>query len=240
MARRKYFLLIDTETTQTDKVADFGAIVCDRQGNIHASAALLIRDFYLDRDQHPLFHFSTDSDPLWGQKNLPKRYANYDDMLSNGSRMLASVAAVNRWLAKVAATYAPVMTAYNLSFDFSKMSNTGLDVDLFPNKFCLWHSAAEKWAHGKPYRQFILDNHLFKNRTNFGNMSFPTNAEVMARFILGDASLPNEPHTAFEDARDYELPILKRLIETVKPAQYMTPKGYSWRDYQVRDHFAVK
>lgn len=237
MAKRRFFLLIDTETTQTDKVADFGAIVADKQGNIHASAALLVRDFYLDREQHPLFHYSGDTDPLWGKENLPKRYAAYDEMLANGSRMLATVPAINRWLAKVAAKYSPTMTAYNLAFDFGKMSNSGIDVDLFPQKFCLWHAAANKWAHTKAYRQFILDNHLFKNRTAFGNMSYPTNAEVMTRFILGNPDLPDEPHTAFEDARDYELPTLTRLVQTAKVSDYMNPPGFNWRDYQVRDWF---
>ena len=35
MAKRDYFLIVDTETTQTDMVADFGAIICDRKGNIY-------------------------------------------------------------------------------------------------------------------------------------------------------------------------------------------------------------
>lgn len=237
MARKKYFLIIDTETTQTDKIADFGAIVCDKRGNIAASCGVLVRDFYLDREQHPLFHFLSESDPLWGKANLPKRYANYDDMLANGSRMLASVPAINRWLAKVASQYKPVMTAYNLAFDYGKMVNSDIDVSLFPNKFCLWHAAADKWAASKAYRQFIIDNHLFKARTKHGNMSYPTNAEVMARFILGNPDLPNEPHTALEDARDYELPILQRLVNTVSPKDYMNPIGYNWRDYQVKNWF---
>src|SRR5688572_1781216 len=101
MARKKWFLVIDTETTQTNKVADFGAVVCGKDGKIEREAGLLVRDFYLDRDNHPLFHTSGIADPLWGKRNLPRRYANYDDMLKDGSRMLASVAAINRWLVRV-------------------------------------------------------------------------------------------------------------------------------------------
>ena len=239
MARKKFFLIVDTETTQSDKVADFGAVVCDKQGNVHASAGVLVRDFYLDRDAHPLFH-TRDADPLWGKINLPKRYAAYDAMLENGSRMLATVPAINRWLAKVAAQYRPVLTAYNLAFDQGKMSNSGIDHQLFEQRFCLWHAAAAKWGHTKTYREYILHCVGFNAPTQLGNMSYLTNAEKMARFVLGDLALPDEPHTALEDILDYELPILRRLVALSKAKEYMNPPGYNWRDYQVKDWFIAK
>jgi hypothetical protein len=71
-------------------------------------------------------------------------------------------------------------------------------------------------------------------------MSYHTNAEAMARFVLGNPDLPDEPHTALEDAIHYELPILKQLIATTKKADYMSPASYNWRDYQVKDWFSVK
>lgn len=239
MAKKKYFLIIDTETTQTDKVADFGAVVCDRQGRIVKTAGVLVRDFYLDREAHPLFH-TKDADPLWGKANLPKRYAEYDAMLANGSRMLASVPAVNRWLAAVASQYQPTLTAYNLAFDRGKCSNSGIDLTIFADQFCLWYAAAARWAKTKNYRNFILQTAGFNTPTKLGNMSYQTNAEVMARFVMGQPDLPAEPHTALEDAVDYELPILKALIANTKKADYMAPAAYTWRDYQVKDHFIAK
>ena len=71
-------------------------------------------------------------------------------------------------------------------------------------------------------------------------MSYITNAEVMARFVLGNPELEDEPHTALEDIVDYELPILNALIKTTKAKDYMNPTPYSWRDYQVKDWFTVK
>lgn len=241
MARKQFFLLIDTETTQTDMVADFGALVVDRKGEVFASAALLVREFYCDSVNHSLFHYSDKVDPLWGQHKLPERYANYDAMLSTGSRMLASVPAINRWLAKVYAKYNPTATAYNWAFDFGKMRNTGFDVDLMANNFCLWHASASVWGKTRDYKQVILDEHLFKARTKLGNMSYPTNAEVMARFITGNQALPDEPHTAYEDARDYELPILVALLKNRTLAEVKAAtEGYNWRNFQVRDHFMPK
>lgn len=239
MARKKYFLIVDAETTQTNQIADFGAVVCDKQGNVITSCGILVREFFMDRENHPLF-YTSDADPLWGKRNLPARYAAYERQLENGSRMLASVPAINRWLAKVAAQYRPVLTAYNIAFDAGKMSNSGIDHQLFDSRFCLWHAAAAKWGQTKAYREFILDTVSFNPPTALRNMSYVTNAEAMARFVLGQPELPNEPHTALEDILDYELPILRRLVATVKPADYMNPPGYSWRDYQVKDWFTAK
>lgn len=236
---RKYFLIIDTETTQTGKVVDFGAVVCDRQGNVVNSCGVLIRELFNSPDTDPLF-FTADANPLWGRANLPARYAAYQRQLENGSRMLASVPAVNRWLAKVAAQYRPILTAYNLAFDAGKMSATDIDHGLFDKRFCLWHAAAAKWGHTKKFRQFVLDTVSFNAPTKLGNMSYLTNAEIMARFVLGDPSLPDEPHTALEDAMDYERPILAALVKNTPPSEYMNPPVYDWRQYQVKDWFAAK
>ena len=230
-------LLIDTESTQSEKAADVGLIITNEKGEILESAAVLIRDFYLDNENHPLFHFSGDSDPLWGKKNLPRRYADYDAMLGDGRRMLASVPAVNRWLAKAKAKYNPIATAYNKSFDWRILRNSGIDIDLFDKSFCLWHAAANKHIKTKAFRQFVLDNHCFNAPTKHGNMSFLTNAEIMARFVLNDPDLPDEPHTAFEDARDYELPILVDIFKSRRKSAYMDAPPYNWRNVQVKDWF---
>lgn len=236
---KKFFLIVDTETTQTDKVADFGALICDKQGTIYSECGVLVREYYLEKEKHPLFH-SKDADPLWGVANLPRRYAEYDEMISNGSRMLATVPAINSWLAKSLAKYKPVLTAYNLNFDLGKCRNTGIDLSIFEQKFCLWYASANKWMHTREFRQFILDGHHFNPPTKFGNMSFQTKAEPMAAFVLGDHEMPNEPHTALEDARDYELPILARLVKTTSPRDYMNPRPVTWRDVQVKDWFQPK
>lgn len=233
MAKRKYFLVIDTETTQTDMVADFGAVICDKAGRIHKEIGVLVADFYTKKDSHPLFHMG---DFLGGAANLPARYAEYDAMLKNGQRMLASVAAVNKWLARANAEYSPVLTAYNLAFDRGKMRNSGIDCDMFKESFCLWHAAANKWANGRKYRQFVLDNHYFGNRTERGHMGYQTKADIMAKFLLGP-SYPDEPHTALEDARDYEVPILSALVKNTNPKEYMNPIPYNWRDFALRDCF---
>jgi len=151
MAKKQFYLIVDTETTIDEKVADFAAVIVDRKGRIAAQCAILITGIYNDRENHPLF-FNEYSGDLWKKSSLDKRYDNYWQMLANGSRMLASVAAINAWLAKAAIKYNPTLTAYNLSFDLGKCVNTGIDLSFFENQFCLWHAAFNKWAHTKQYR----------------------------------------------------------------------------------------
>ena len=40
--KKDYYLIIDTETTINDKVADFGAVICDRKGNIADQCGVLV------------------------------------------------------------------------------------------------------------------------------------------------------------------------------------------------------
>lgn len=237
MGKKKFFLIIDTETTQDGKVADFGAVVCDKQGNIHHEIGLLVKEFYFDRVNHPLFHVFGDKNEVFSAASLPLRYKAYDEMIVDGRRMATSVAGINKWLGKVKAKYNPVMTAYNIAFDIDKLTKSGIIAeDLFPERFCLWYAAAEKWGKTKAYKEFVLRNHFFGNRTKGGHIGYQTKADAMAKFLLGD-SLEDEPHTALEDAKYYELPILTRLLATVNPKVYMNPQPYSWRDYALRDNF---
>lgn len=241
MAKKNYFLIVDTETTQDGKVADFGAVICDKKGNVVAQCAVLINGIYNNSD-HPLFFDSSaPADALWSRAGADRRYAIYDKMLAEGTRMLASVSAVNRWLEKSAATYSPYLTAYNLAFDLDKLRNTGIDTTMFDKKFCLWQAAYGQWAHTKAYRNFALLLHAFNAPTTFGNMTFKTNAETMARFVLGMPELEDEPHTALEDALDYELPILRELLKKNSVKKMLDKcKPYNWRDCQVKDWFGAK
>ena len=121
MAKKDWFLIVDTETTQDSLVADFGAVVCDRKGNIATQCAVLVNNIFTDEKNHPLF-FTSDSDGIWSKNGQDTRYSKYRKMLESGSRMLASVNGINNWLNKVEGKYNPYLTAYNLPFDLDKRS----------------------------------------------------------------------------------------------------------------------
>jgi hypothetical protein len=226
MAKKQFFLIVDTETTIESTVADFGAVIVDRKGVIHAECSVLVKGEF---DAKELFYDANSKDAIWTLEGLKRRRENYVRMLNEGSRMLASVAAINRWLEKANAKYAPVLTAYNLAFDLDKCQNTGIDLAIFADRFCLWHMAVGHFAGTKPYKAFVMQNKFFTEKLNI-----KTNAEVMASFVAGEV-LPPEPHTALEDAKFYEAPILNAIVN--KKDWRAKCKGYNWRDWQMKDHF---
>jgi hypothetical protein len=229
MAKKQFFAILDTETTIENTVADFAIIIVDRAGKIHNQCAVLVNEHY---GNFELFHDKKAND-IWGYAGLEKRKANYIKMLDNGSRMLASVNAINKWINQAVGKYDPLLTAYNLAFDLDKCQNTGIDLSGFSNKFCLWQAAIGNLCNKKQYRDFVLQNHLFNKPTQHGNMTFSTTAETVCGFINGEFKI--EPHTALEDARDFELPILQAVINKRDWREKMTP--YNWKQFQVKDHF---
>jgi hypothetical protein len=240
MAKKDFYLIIDTETTQDSLVADFGAVLCDRQGSVIKQIGILLDGIYNDSENHILFHM-TDDNPVFGKRTLGARYAKYNKMLESGQRMLANKSAINRWLERCNAQFKPYITAYNFPFDRSKCCNTGIDLTIFQDRnFCLWAAAIQKWGATKRFRQFCLEQHAFNTPTEHGNMTFKTNAEVMTRFVLNQPELEDEPHTALEDALYYELPILKRLLATTSKNSIINAESYNWRNFQVKDAFKAK
>lgn len=232
MAKKQFFAILDTETTIENTVADFAIVICDRQGKIYNQCAVMVANHY---NNFELFHDKKAND-IWGYAGLEKRKAKYVEMLATGSRMLASVNAINKWINQAIGKYDPILTAYNLAFDLDKCDNTKIDLSGFSDKFCLWQSAIGNVCNTKKYRNFVLENHAFNKPTEFGNMTFSTTAETVCGFIQGE--FKKEPHTALEDARDFELPILRETIKKRDWREKISP--YNWRDFQVKNHFTAK
>jgi len=231
MARKQFFLVVDTETTVRDTVADFGAVVIDRKGEIFTQCAVMVRDHF---DTSELFY--TGLTGFWGKVSAERRKAKYNEMLLQGSRMLASVAAINRWLEKVSGKYSPILTAYNLAFDTDKCEKTGIDLNTFAERFCLWSAASATICQTKAYKNFVVANHLFNSPTDKGNMTFKTDAESVAGFLNGQ--MVKEPHTAIEDAIQFEVPILRAIISKRKWRSQI--QSYDWKSFQVKNHFCAR
>lgn len=232
MAKKQYFAILDTETTMENTVADFAIIICDREGVIYNQCAVLVAGHY---GNFELFHDKNAND-IWGYGGLNKRKENYKNMLDTGTRMLASVNAINKWINQAIGKYNPELTAYNLAFDKDKCQKTEIDLSGFKSEFCLWQASVGNICNTKPFKQFALENHAFNKPTEFGNMTMQTNAEIVCGFVKGEFT--KEPHTALEDARDFELPILREIVKRRKWKEKITP--YNWREFQVKNHFTVK
>jgi len=227
--KKQYFAILDTETTINDTVADFAIVICDRQGKIYNQCAVLVKDHFSTMQ---LFHDKNKND-IWGYQGLQKRQADYETMLESGIRIIASVNAINKWINQAIGKYNPILTAYNLPFDLAKCKNTEIDLSGFTQKFCLWQASIGNICTTKKFKQFALENHQFNNVTTKGNMTFKTNAEIVCGFL--NNNIIEEPHTALEDARDFELPILINIVKKKKWQDKIKP--YAWQDFQVKDHY---
>lgn len=229
VAKKQHFLIVDVETTITDKVVDFGAVICDRKGNIINQCAVLVNGIY---GVDELFYDNT-SDSIWAKASIERRMGNYNNMLNTGARMLASIHAINRWLERANAKYTPTLTAYNLPFDTSKCANTGIDLNMFSSRFCLWAASVGNICNTRAYKQFVLENHLFNKPTAKGNMTFSTTAEAVTGYLVGN--MTDEPHTSIEDIIGYELPTLVHILKKRDWKDKVT--AYSWNAHQVKNHF---
>jgi hypothetical protein len=211
---KHFYLIVDTETTKKQTVADFGAVLVTRKGEIvEQFGALVLGEF----GKKPLFFDPSASDSaFWSEQSAKRRAKAYDAMLQSGQRSISSPALINLWLAGINARYSPVLTAYNIAFDFGKCSNTGINLGIFSQHFCLMKAAKRKIGTLAEYHDFCHDNRFLTPVLRQPSMT----ADTMAKFILG-WELQDEPHTALEDARDYENPILQRLLQDLTRAKLL-------------------
>lgn len=226
MAKKQYFFIVDTETTMRNTVADFAGVIVDRKGTIHNHIAVLVSGHF---GHYKLFHDKNASEEIWTLAGLKRRNELYRQMLDNGTRMLASPTAINKWIDKAKETYPDlIFTAYNAAFDLDKMQNTGIDTQGYADIFCLWKASVNKVSRDKRYIE-----HCLRRKWLTAKLNFRTNAEAMAEYAL-QKQLPAEPHTALEDVLYYELPILLWLVKNKSYKKY-SQAGYNWQEWQLAD-----
>ena len=210
---RHYYLIVDTETTQRGTVADFGAVIVTKQGEIVEQFGAMVLGHF---GKLPLFSDpNANPEAFWSEQSAYRRAKNYDAMLESGERSISSPALINQWLAGIKARYNPTLTAYNLAFDLGKCRNTRINLGIFGSRFCLMKSAKRKIGVLADYQQFCFDNNLLTAKLRKPQMT----ADSMAKYICPD--LPDEPHTALEDARDYEAMILAYILRDTTRKQIM-------------------
>jgi len=215
---RHYYLIVDTETTQRGTVADFGAVIVTKQGEIVEQFGAMVLGHF---GKLPLFSDpSADPDAFWSEQSAYRRAKNYDDMLESGERSISSPALINQWLAGIKARYNPTLTAYNLAFDLGKCRNTRINLGIFGSRFCLMKAAKRKIGVLACYQDFCKARGLLTAKLRKPSMT----ADAMAKYIADteySGSLADEPHTALEDARDYEAMILAYILRDTTRAQLL-------------------
>ena len=116
--KRHHYLIVDSETTRRQTVADFGAVVVGRDGRIVEQFGALVFGHF--------GKFALFADPalpdsaFWSEQSAQRRMKNYHAMIDSGERSISSPALIQQWLWGVNQRYQPTLTAYNLAFDFGK------------------------------------------------------------------------------------------------------------------------
>jgi hypothetical protein len=206
---KNYFLIVDTETTKWGKVFDFGAVVVDRYGKVYARIAVIITESYFNLKSDPLFFVNDVPDNAeWSEFSRKRREIKYNRMMKEGTRALVSREFVNKWFAEMKEKYNPILTAYNLSFDARACRKTGIHTGLFPRRFDLMAVAQNVVLKKAFYRQFV-EQFKFFTPTNRGKLT----AESIGCYVKNH--IDKEPHTAYEDVVDYELPVLIYVLNSV-------------------------
>jgi len=210
--KKHTYLIVDTETTKYQTVADFGAVIMTRDGTIIEQFGAMVGGHF---GKMPLFSDpKADPSAFWSEQSAQRRAKHYDDMLESGERSISSPALINKWLERVRGQHDPILTAYNIAFDFGKCRNTKINLGIFSSRFCLMKAAKRHFVN-EDYMRFCVEN---SRLTPTGLAS--TTADSMATYIVGNDLAP-EPHTALEDARDYEAVILAKILETTTRAQLL-------------------
>ena len=192
MTTKQFHTIVDCETTNDNLVADFGAVVVDRNGKVWAEFGALLDDSN--------FHFA-----LGSKKKVQEKY---NRLMELGYRCDANVAYINNWLGFVRETFNPTLTAYNIGFDMGKCRNTGINLDQFKDRFCLMKLAKSVIVDTPEYQAWAYAENMLT--PSLGKPS--AKADAVAKYL--DPTLPDEPHTALEDARDYEALILNHCIHS--------------------------
>ena len=93
---KHFYLIVDTETTTKQTVADFGAVIVTKQGEIVERFGAMV---YGQFGKIPLFSDPSEPDnALWSEQSAKRREKDYYSMLETGERSVASVALINQWL----------------------------------------------------------------------------------------------------------------------------------------------
>lgn len=224
MANRKFYMVIDTETTGEipHQIAyDVGWVVADRDGNIYERQHFLVREVFANL-------------PMMATAYYADKFVGYLDRLNDNEIVAAPFAEILTAFDKCVEKYGiKTLCAYNLNFDLRAMSNT---CDwLFENrnwykgeleKLCIMCAACDV-LYGKRYIKMCRENGW---ETEKGNIK--TSAECGYRYVSGDMDFTEE-HRGLDDC-EIEAQILAAIFKLHKKFDG-TPKGFPFRKVYARE-----
>ena len=208
--RKKYIMVLDTETTNNNMeskfndglVYDIGFTIADKKGNIYAKRSYAVKE---------IFDWKELMDTAYYKNKLPKYY----EKLAKGEMKKETIWNIRKAI-KTAMEYFNIteVWAFNANFDLTTLNNTvrylsGSGCRYFfkyGTEICdIWHVACQTLGLQKTFQWENV-------RNNKGNLI--TNAERMFGYIIQDETFEEE-HTGLADA-EIETKILARCLASHK------------------------
>ena len=204
--RKKYIMVLDTETTNNNMeskfndglVYDIGFTIADKKGNIYAKRSYAVKE---------IFDWKELMDTAYYKNKLPKYY----EKLAKGEMKKETIWNIRKAI-KTAMEYFNIteVWAFNANFDLTTLNNTvrylsGSGCRYFfkyGTEICdIWHVACQTLGLQKTFQWENV-------RNDKGNLI--TNAERMFGYIIQDETFEEE-HTGLADA-EIETKILARCL----------------------------
>lgn len=196
MSKKKYFLVLDTETCNTIEQPlpyDIGWAICDRKGNIYEERSYIVAETFLEmRDVMKTAYYA---------EKLPL----YWDDIKTGDRTIKTMWNIRKQMREDIKNYkVRSVGAYNMAFDKRALNNLMRYVSKswcrwwFPfgiDFFCIWSMACDVILNRSTYIKFAEKNGLISEKNNI-----MTSAECAYKYIKNDLDF-KENHTGLEDVK---------------------------------------
>jgi hypothetical protein len=200
--RKKYMLVIDTETCPLDRelekvdarnmwVYDVGFAVVDKKGTVYETKSFVNADIFLDEKE------------LMKSSYYANKIPNYWKDIKSGKRTLTSFYKIRKSVADTIEKYSiKEVYAHNMYFDYTSLNNTQRWLtkskyrQFFPYGVTVCDTlkmARQVIGNMVSYQRFVTENNLLSAT---GRISFT--AENIYKFITKDLDFV-ESHTGLED-----------------------------------------
>ena len=219
MSKKKYFMVVDTETCNTIEQPlpyDIGWAVCDKYGNIYEKRSFVVAEIFCDMKDVMQSAYYAEKIPM------------YWDDIKAGKRKVATMWTIYRTMKEDIKKYKiRNVGAYNMAFDKRALNNLMRYVSKswcrwwFPygvEFFCIWNMACDVILNRKTYVEFAEKNGLISESHNIS-----TSAENAYRYIKNALDF-SESHTGLEDV-EIEVEIMaecyrqkKRMDKSINPS----------------------
>lgn len=197
--RKKYYMVLDTETCPIDRerqdvtpenmlVYDIGYAIVDKKGNVYRTGSYIISDIFFKE-------FYSKMQSSYYAEKIP----NYMQDIGENKRKVKSWSEISFILREVIQEFkVAAIVAHNARFDFGALKNTKEYLNQYAMlPFMTWYDslkmARSVVAEMPTYKQFCYDN-CYITKTGKCKLT----AEVLYRFIKNDITFI-ESHTALED-----------------------------------------